>query len=176
MTSRQKTPQYIWRSASISECGLYRTVLERRWADGETLAWLGHNPSTADGLSDDPTIRKEVGFSLRAGYGALVKVNAMDLRATDPKTLLEESRDPMSASNLAAIAGACAGLDLVVATGSPHRRLRRHVLAAIDVARGVAKRTYVLELNADGMGKHPLYVRGACPMTEIKCGQLDLAA
>lgn len=162
-----KTPAYLARSAVVSACGLYRHRLERRWDEGEALAWLGHNPSTADALEDDPTIRREVGFSLRAGYGALVKVNAMDLRATDPGALRAAGAAPVSPANAAAIAAACAGRDVVIATGSPHASLLAHVEEAIVVAAAHAGRTFVLQRNADGMGRHPLYVKGSTTFAEV---------
>lgn len=43
------------RSADISECGLYRYRLLRRWGSGVPLPFLMLNPSTADGAQDDRT-------------------------------------------------------------------------------------------------------------------------
>lgn len=171
MTPSRKTPTYAYTGAMLSACLLYRHSLERRWAEGETLAWLGHNPSTADGLTDDPTIRKEVGFSLRAGYGALVKVNAMDLRATDPRALRVEGAQPVSPWNGDAIAAACAGRDVVIATGTTHKSLMPFVVEAVSIASARARRVLVLQVNADGTGKHPLYVRGATGFSEY--GRMD---
>lgn len=66
----------------------YRWLLGRRWnAALPTLAWLMLNPSTADGAEDDPTMRKVVGFSTRAGYGACLVTNAYPFQATDPADL-----------------------------------------------------------------------------------------
>jgi hypothetical protein len=45
------------------------------------------NPSTADERSDDPTIRKCVGFSKRWGFSSMVVTNLFAFRATDPKDL-----------------------------------------------------------------------------------------
>jgi hypothetical protein len=53
------------------------------------------NPSTADGLDDDATIRKCVGFSNRAGFGAISVVNMYAYRATKPNDMwraLKEGR------------------------------------------------------------------------------------
>ena len=79
------------RSAQLSACGHYRYALERRLDEpGETLCWLMLNPSTADGASDDPTIRKVIGFTRRAGYGAAIVVNLFAWRATKPRELRAE--------------------------------------------------------------------------------------
>lgn len=75
--------------ALISECGLYRYWLVRRWdasLPGATFVML--NPSTADATEDDPTIRKCVGFAKRWGCGGVRVVNLFAYRATDPKDLL----------------------------------------------------------------------------------------
>lgn len=76
-------------SASISDCGRYRYSLERRivGVEGANLTWLMLNPSTADASQDDPTIRKVMGFTRRAGYGVALVVNLFAWRATDPREL-----------------------------------------------------------------------------------------
>jgi hypothetical protein len=45
----------------------------------------GVNPSKADERENDPTIRKDIGFSARQGFGGLLKVNLSAFRSTDPK-------------------------------------------------------------------------------------------
>jgi hypothetical protein len=45
------------------------------------------NPSTADDIFDDATIRRCVGFAKRWGYSGLVVTNLFAYRATDPKDL-----------------------------------------------------------------------------------------
>src|SRR5688572_19878180 len=48
------------------------------------------NPSTADHVDNDPTIRRCMGFAKRMDYGFLQVVNCYAFRATDPKALYEE--------------------------------------------------------------------------------------
>jgi hypothetical protein len=52
-----------------------------------TVAFIGLNPSTADETTDDPTVRRCVGFAKRWGYDRMVMLNAFAYRATDPKAL-----------------------------------------------------------------------------------------
>lgn len=81
--------QYLARSAVISECGRYRYSLYRKWAETELMPimWVMLNPSTADGLADDPTIRRCVAFSKRWGFGAMFVGNLYAFRATNPANL-----------------------------------------------------------------------------------------
>lgn len=94
---------YLVADADVSPCGRYRYALRRTWrallaAPGAELApaavataapdlWVLLNPSTADGVRDDPTVRRCVGFSDRAGAPGLVLVNPFAWRATSPGDL-----------------------------------------------------------------------------------------
>lgn len=63
----------IVRAAEID--GKFRYSLKRAWSAGPHIVWIGSNPSDANGLRDDPTIWREIGFSFRWGYGSMTKVN-----------------------------------------------------------------------------------------------------
>lgn len=78
----------VLRQAEVSSCGRYRWTLTRVWEpDLPRVAFVGLNPSTADGRLDDATIRVCTGFARRWGYGALVMLNLFAWRATDPGKL-----------------------------------------------------------------------------------------
>jgi hypothetical protein len=87
------------RSALISPDGLYRYWLRRKWRDGPGyLLWIMLNPSTADALEDDTTIRKCVGFATKWGYSDLYVVNMFAFRTTYP-TELKQAADPVGPDN-----------------------------------------------------------------------------
>ncbi len=48
------------------------------------VVWVMLNPSTADHVHDDPTIRRCMGFARAWGYGGIAVVNLYAWRATDP--------------------------------------------------------------------------------------------
>jgi hypothetical protein len=73
------------KSAVISPCGLYRYRLTRTWdAVRWSAAFVMLNPSTADAVDDDPTIKRCVGFAKRWGCGGIVVANLFAFRSADP--------------------------------------------------------------------------------------------
>ena len=88
----------IRRGATLSPDRQYRYVLWRDWSEERRLAVVGFNPSTADELTDDQTIRRCMGYARREGLGGLLMLNLFALRSTDPKALLEHP-DPVGAND-----------------------------------------------------------------------------
>lgn len=159
-------------SAIISDCGLYRYRLERHALSGAgSVAWIMVNPSTADGVSDDATIRKVIGFSERMGAGWAVVGNKFAYRATDVREL-KTARDPVGPENdthLAAIMREAA--TVIVAWGPlaklpPHLRRRWHAVARLADANGC--RLMCLGTAQDGHPRHPLMLAYDTPLTEWK--------
>ena len=75
-------------TAVISGCGTYRYLLTRRAGPGErAAAFILLNPSTADAATDDPTIRRCLGFARRWGCGRFFVLNLFAFRATYPAEL-----------------------------------------------------------------------------------------
>jgi hypothetical protein len=75
------------RSAVVSDDGLYRYRLDRDLGQaGGRVPFIMLNPSTADATSDDPTIRRCIGFAERFERN-LVVVNLYAFRATHPVAL-----------------------------------------------------------------------------------------
>lgn len=143
--------------ACISECGRYRYTLTRQWADaGKLVVFCGLNPSTADALQDDPTVRREVDFAQAWGFGKYVKVNAYGLRATDPKKLWEVD-DPVGPENLEAVLTWAGLADLFVAAWGNNIRDREAFEIRIGLRR-MGVKPHVLKLTKSGNPQHPLYL------------------
>jgi hypothetical protein len=82
------------RAASFSKDGLHRYWLRREWDPRRpTIASLSINPSVADARRDDQTIRKDVGFAHRWGFGSLWKLNLFTRVATESRDLLIHPKD-----------------------------------------------------------------------------------
>lgn len=91
-------------SAIADDTALY--LIRDSVADAPVMVWVMLNPSTADGESDDPTIRKCMGFARRSSHGGIIVVNLFAYRATDPKTL-RSIADPVGPDNDDHILWAC---------------------------------------------------------------------
>lgn len=86
-------------SALLSPDGLYRYSLTRAWDDTlPTINWVMLNPSTADALKDDATIRRVLSFSRAWGAGRARVYNLFAFRATRPQDLFKAA-DPIGPDN-----------------------------------------------------------------------------
>jgi hypothetical protein len=115
------------------------------------------NPSTADECSDDPTIRRCIGFARTWGYGGLEVVNLFALRATDPRAL-RVSRDPIGGSNDAYLRDAAARAAVMVIAWGAHGVFRSRSAAALELLSPLA-RLLALGWTIAGEPRHPLYLR-----------------
>lgn len=130
-------------SAIFSDCGLFRYRLERELGrSGPVAAMFGVNPSTADAEKNDQTIRKDIGFGARHGWGRLIKGNKFAYRSTDIRGLrtAADARGPLNDHHLEQI---MADADVHIAAWGPlaklppHLRKRWRTVAAIADRLGV---------------------------------------
>ena len=171
---------YTKTKAKISDCQQYRYWLTREWTQNPTdwLVWVMLNPSTADALSDDPTIRRVVSFSKREGAHAALVLNVWALRATDPKDL-HARREAFELENLEYIERLVEGQKVVVAWGS-----------SVAIGPGLSQVKQTLQHKAGsvwclgytkgqrcGSGarvcrqpRHPLYLRADTPLEPFDWG------
>ena len=153
----------VTRSASISDCGLYRYRLDRSWSSGSRVCWVMLNPSTADGATDDATLRKCIAFSKRWGHGGLVVVNLYAYRAREPKALRGPRVEPVGGPVAdGQIRSALAESTAVVcgwgASTPPDAGVRiAEVLRMIEAA---GREPMALGVTQSGAPKHPLYLPG----------------
>ena len=137
--------------------GDHRNTLTRIWdPDREPVVFILLNPSTADEVKNDPTIRRCIRYAKDWGYGGLVVVNLYAYRTKDPKVMFA-APDPVGPDNDRAIVEATTGRTVVCAWGTNAKPGRvRDVLALIPPG----TRTLALQLTKGGHPQHPLFVRG----------------
>jgi hypothetical protein len=149
-------------SAIISDCGLYRYALHRpvgRTEPGDVL-WVMLNPSTADATTDDPTIKRCIGFTRAWGYDSFSVGNIYGYRSTDP-AVLKDLPEAMTVGednekNLAALSFAAKLVICAWGTKASHRRVMR----VIHTLRLHHEQLYALRITKDGHPAHPLYLPG----------------
>lgn len=135
--------------------GEYRYKLIRRWrSDIPALIWVMLNPSTADHMKDDATIRKCIGFSMNNGYGGIEVYNLFAFRSTDPLEL-KYQKDPVGPENDRYLQEIPAGRPVVAAWGVlPHGMPGRRELDVIQLLRDRDWRCFGLTLQ--GYPRHPV--------------------
>ncbi len=151
--------------ATFSACRRYRYRLWRSWGNREhRVVFVMLNPSTADESTNDPTIRKCIGFAKRWGFGALDVVNLFAWRSTDPRGLLE-TVDAVGPDNDEAIADAIGAAGLVVLAWGKHPPVSKMIaarLASMWYPLG-HRQVGTLGRNSDGSPRHPLMLAYATP-------------
>ncbi|MHB1952355.1 MAG: DUF1643 domain-containing protein [Sulfobacillus sp.] len=138
---------------------VYRYTLTRKLSDQRgsgTCVFCMLNPSTADAMKNDPTVRRCVGYAQQWGFGTLTVVNIFALRSTDPKALYDHA-DPVGQDNDWHISRAAETADLFVCAWGGHGGDRGKFV--IDRLRDKA-RLMCLTINKDGSPGHPLYLPG----------------
>jgi hypothetical protein len=150
----------------LSQDGVYRYLLTRKWGsvvDNGAATFVMLNPSTADATTDDPTIRRCIGFAKAWGLSGLIVVNLYALRSTDPRALRAHA-DPIGPDNglyLGDVLDAAAhrGTPVVAAWGAHADPAHARTFARMASARGVELQC--LGRTKAGAPRHPLYIAAA---------------
>ena len=167
------SPFGVAKGAEFAESGTHRLLLYRVFdARKPVLPWIMLNPSTADDVTDDHTIRKCVAYTSRWGYGGIVVANLFTFRATSPGQM-PASKAALNATEADAVLDILATHAPVVAcgwgiNGDLHGRADR-VIARIS------KHTSLmcLGVNADGTPTHPAYQPGDAELWPLPARALD---
>lgn len=151
--------------ADFSSCRVWRYTLWRRWEEPEydsRVMFIGLNPSTADEVENDPTVRRCINFAKDWGYGGMFMMNAYGFRATDPK-VMKAAADPVGPGNNEALASIANEADLIVAAWGNHCTAER----ASEICELINAPIMCLGQTASGMPKHPLYLRKDTPLQKF---------
>lgn len=149
-------------TARFSSDKTYRYELTRVWDEPRGfVCWIMLNPSVADAVRNDPTIRRCIGFAKKYGFGGIRVVNLYALCATDPGRLLTAA-NPVSdmfdagANDRAIEANVTASALTVAAWGDsgPRNDRRAHDVAEW-LSGGVTLKCF--GLTKRGNPFHPLY-------------------
>lgn len=155
MTAPASEPERMQRSADLSACRTYRYALWRRWGSGAYAMFIGLNPSTADEMNDDPTIRRCIGFAQAWGYDALCMANLFAYRAREPADM-KKAVEPIGWANDHTLTTLARGAGIVVAAWGAHGTYKRRDQSV----RLLVNDLHYLRLTKDGYPGHPLYLPG----------------
>ena len=173
---RQKQPSsarqnnFVKSTATFSDWGRYRYLLERRWDDGPNCLFIGLNPSTATADRDDATVRKCVALARTWGFSGMTMANLFAVRCRYPR-VLSTHQDPVGPDNDRFLLPAVKQAHTVVAIWGNHGLKSHGQLARRD--------HYILSVRDDwqcigittyGAPKHPLYVANSSPMANFTRG------
>ena len=150
-------------TADFSPCRTWRYTLWRRWKDGgKIVAFLCLNPSTADEVQNDPTIRRCIRFAQDWGYDGLCMTNIFAFRATDPKDM-KAALDPVGPDNDMWLKKIVDEALLVVAAWGTHGNFKGRDADVTKILYSAMMRNgkdiRCLGLTKRGSPKHPLYLR-----------------
>lgn len=142
------------RGASFSKCRNYRYVLYRIWDKSlPRLSVIGLNPSTANEISDDPTIKRVCAIAKHNGFGGIYMLNLFAWVTAYPDELLK-CKDPVADNDRWLRKIVDLSSDVVFAWGNFKEAQERakKVIAMFPTAKA-------LHINKNGSPKHPLYCR-----------------
>jgi len=142
--------------AIFSECRTWRYSLWRIWPllSDRRLVFIGLNPSTADEVDNDPTIRRCIGFAWRHGYGGVVMLNLFAFRATRPRDM-KRAIDPVGPHNDCIIKLYIDKRHDIVAAWGQNGSYKNRDKAVMEMI----PELFCLGLTKEDRPRHPLYLK-----------------
>ena len=146
--------------ARISKSRRYRYTLTREFDGDSTCLFIMLNPSSADAVQDDPTIRRCIRFAKREGFGRLEVVNLYAFRSKSPSALFADL-DPVGPDNTGEIRKALGRADVVIVAWGNNARNNANadrtgeVMALIERS---VKPVKCFGFTGRGQPRHPLYL------------------
>lgn len=167
---------YTDKGATLSIDGAFRYHLWRTWEGVDLFAprsaiFIMLNPSTADALEDDPTIRRCVGFAKSWKCERLDVVNLFAYRTSNPNELRSTVKttglvgDPANDLVIVNLLNATRSAIVVCAWGEHGMLLGRgDEMRAWLMRLGV--RPKALRISESGQPGHPLYIPADMPLID----------
>ena len=146
----------LYSNAYFSKDRIYRYALWRTWNHNlPKVLFIGLNPSTADEIKDDPTIRRCMRYADNWGYGGYIMGNIFAYRSTDPHKL-KTIEDPIGHNNNYWLIKLHQEASLTIGAWGNHGKLLNR---GKDV-NNLIDNLYCLKITKEGYPSHPLYLPG----------------
>lgn len=138
---------------------LYRYSLYRIWNDTcPVLVFVLLNPSTADELRDDPTVKRCIARAMNTGFGGIEIVNLFAWRSMAPTGLLAAADPVGPQTNRFIMQAVGRPKSLVICGWGTLGKLRDRDVEVLDLIVKMGAVPHALKLNEDGSPHHPLYL------------------
>ncbi len=152
----------LWHAESQGQCtgavivGRYRYTLWRRWNDAQPcVLFIMLNPSEANEVKNDPTLRRCIGFAQSWGYGSLEVVNLFAYISSDPSTL-KQVEDAVGAENDVYIQQAITNVALIVCAWGACKHIGQRDGDVLHLLN--EREAHCLGRTQGGFPRHPLYL------------------
>lgn len=159
------------RHADLSDDGRYRYTLLRAWdVTSPPMLFVMLNPSTADALLDDPTIRRCRGFAKREGAGGIMVVNLYAYRASNPDDLWAAAQDGVDVEGPGNDEWIDASVHAILELGGPvvaawgARAEPDRAEQVVSILTRAGADLQALGITNNMSPCHPLYLRGDAPL------------
>lgn len=150
--------------AEFSACKKFRYALWRVWDETKPLVmFVGLNPSTANEISDDPTIRSICRIAMANGFGGVYMVNCFPFISTDPAKLVIGDGYSENLEWLRKIGSMCS--EVIFAWGN--FKVVKDTEMDIEMT-SMFPDAKCLSMNKNGSPKHPLYCRSDSVFIDYK--------
>ncbi|WP_430233913.1 DUF1643 domain-containing protein [Nitrosomonas communis] len=138
----------------FSPCRNYRYTLWREWGVGKGVAmFIGLNPSTADEVNNDPTVRRCINYAVKWGYAAMYMSNIFAFRATDPAVMMKHD-EPIGCENDQYLTDMAKDSNIIVAAWGNHGAF----MARDYEVKKLLSNLHCLRVTKAGQPSHPLYL------------------
>lgn len=162
-------PNHIKRDAVFDPTQDYRYQLWRQWDEkAPSVGFVMLNPSQADAIADDPTIRRCLNFAQLWGYGSLSVVNLFAYRTSKPEFLRQVS-DPIGLENDRYLLNITQEVDAIVLAWGNQGIFLNRSQAVVHLLSGRSN-LYCFGINKTGQPRHPLYLKKGNPLVSyLEC-------
>lgn len=153
------------RRAVLSPCKSYRYALWRIWEpqNPRYALFIGLNPSKADAVEDDNTVRRCISLAKSWGCGSLCMANLFAYRHKDPAAMKAQC-DPVGSENDAWLLKLRRGAAVTIAAWGIHGSFRDRDRAILKMFGAMS----CLGATKYGYPRHPLYVRAGTQPTAFQ--------
>lgn len=146
------------RNAEFSPCKTYRFSLQRIWEERKpAVLFIGLNPSYANDVRDDHTIKRCISFAKQWGFGRLLVGNLFAL-ITDKPYELKQSYTPIGDSNDSYLLRLADEAQQIILCWGNNGRYQNRDQEVLRLLKNRTVKLYHLGLTKHGCPHHPLYL------------------